>query len=138
MKRFGNLFHGKNFKKVLMFAMVAGIFIANASAAGTIGALDSFGDKLLALCTSKWLKAILAVMLMISVGVAAYGNSQGSSQMVQNALRWAIGTAVILAGTSVVKYFFNGVQMEGLSYVIGNGASGDVLTTVTRFIPPLA
>ena len=127
-----------NAKKLVMVAVVATVCVASTFAAGGSGikALDSFGDRLIALCTSNWLKAILAVMLMVSIGVAAYGNSQGSSQMVTNGLRWAIGTAVILAGTSVVNYFFNGIQMESLSYAIENAS--EAVSGMTCLMPPLA
>lgn len=109
-------FNGKTvLKRFLVVMLLMSVCICSASAAGTIKVLDTFGDKLLDLVSSKWLKAILAIMLMVCVGAAAYGNSRGADEMVKTAIRWAVGTGVILAGTSVVNYFFGNIHQEALA-----------------------
>ena len=96
--------------KLLVVALVFGFIAASPLfAAETIDKLDNFGDKIISLLDAKWLKAILALGLVIEFGVIAFGNSQGEGGMVKKVLPWIIGTGGILAATSIVSFVFKGV-----------------------------
>lgn len=85
------------------------------AAAGGIAVLDSAGDKIIGLIGAKWVKALLAVALIIEFGVVAFGNAQGEGGVFKKVLPWIIGTAGILGATSIVNFFFGGVNVENLS-----------------------
>lgn len=123
---------GRN-RRIKMAAalLVVGVLcLAQASAAGTIGALDTAGEKILALIGAKWVKALLAVALIIEFGVIAFGNAQGEGGMIKKVLPWIIGTGGILGATSIVNYFFGSVKSESLAFAadaaraMGSAAAG--------------
>lgn len=83
----------------------------------SIAVLDTAGDKILKLITSKWVKAVLCVALVIEFGVVAFGNAQGEGGMIKKVLPWILGTAGILGATSIVNFFFSGITQEQLTMV---------------------
>ena len=83
----------------------------------SIEVLDTAGEKILKLITSKWVKAILCVALVIEFGVVAFGNAQGEGGTIKKVLPWIIGTAGILGATSIVNFFFSNVTQANLSMI---------------------
>ena len=117
---------GKYLVLLAVFAIVcsSGAFAAN----GGIDILDSVGDKIIGLIGSKWVKAILAVALIVEFGVIAWGNSQGQGDIMKKVLPWVIGTAGILGATSIVNFFFSNVRPEALQGMIQVAESVTSLT----------
>lgn len=94
-----------------LFLSTTGIF------AEGIAVLDTAGEKILSLIGAKWVKALLAVALVIEFGAAAFGAAQGEAGIIKKVLPWIIGTAGILGATSIVNFFFSGIEQENLSYI---------------------
>lgn len=106
----------RRIKMAAALLVVGFLCLAQASASGTIGALDTAGEKILALIGAKWVKALLTVALIIEFGVIAFGNAQGEGGMIKKVLPWIIGTGGILGATSIVNYFFGSVKSESLAF----------------------
>ena len=104
---------------LVVFAVVFAVVCSSgAFAAQSIGILDSVGDKIIGLIGSRWVKAILAVALIVEFGVIAWGNAQGQGDIMKKVLPWVIGTAGILGATSIVNFFFSNVKPEALQGMI--------------------
>lgn len=100
------------FMGIIFFVETGNVF-----AADSIQVLDDAGQKILDLIGAKWVKALLAVALVIEFGVVAFGNAQGEGGMVKKVLPWIIGTAGILGATAIVNFFFSNVSQEDLSLI---------------------
>lgn len=109
---------GRKIKYLVLLAVFAIVCSSGAFAAQSIGILDSVGDKIIGLIGSRWVKAILAVALIVEFGVIAWGNSQGQGDIMKKVLPWVIGTAGILGATSIVNFFFSNVKPEALQGMI--------------------
>ena len=96
--------------KLLVMALVLAAVFASPIFAEGIDKLDQLGTKVIGLLNAKWLKAILALGLVIEFGVIAFGNAQGEGGMMKKVLPWVIGTAGILAATSIVGFFFSNID----------------------------
>ena len=57
----------------------------------SIAVLDTAGDKILKLISSKWVKAVLCVALVIEFGVVAFGNAQGVNFFFSNVSQESLG-----------------------------------------------
>lgn len=106
---------GRTYRRCVMIAAVLLLCAAGAFAAESIAVLDSAGDKIISIIGSKWVKALLAVALVIEFGVIAFGNAQGQGDIIKKVLPWVIGTAGILGATSIVNFFFSNVKSETIS-----------------------
>ena len=102
------------FRVLLVFALLAATCPVLAQES-SIAVLDNAGNKILALIGAKWVKALLALALVIEFGVIAFGNAQGEGGMIKKVLPWIIGTAGVLGATSIVNFFFSGISQEALS-----------------------
>ena len=83
-----------------------------------IAVLDTAGEKILSLISAKWVKALLVVALVIEFGAVAFGAAQGEGGIIKKVLPWILGTAGILGATSIVNFFFSGIEQENLSYIV--------------------
>jgi len=92
-------------------------------ASDSIAVLDTAGDKILALISAKWVKAILVLALIVEFGAIAFGKAQGQEGVIGKLLPWVIGTAGILGATSVVNYFFKGITQEALAMAVDVSAA---------------
>ena len=73
---------------------------------GAIGKLDTWGEKIVSLFTSTWLKAICIVALIsICIGMIVAGRNEPG--LIKKFIPWLIGTIVLLSASDIVKYFFN-------------------------------
>lgn len=104
------------FQLLLIFALLSITFPLFAEE--SIAVLDNAGNKILKLIGAKWVKALLALALVIEFGVIAFGSAQGEGGMIKKVLPWIVGTAGVLGATSIVNFFFAGITQEELSYVL--------------------
>ena len=119
---------GRKSKYLVLLVVFAVLCSSGAFAAQSIGILDSVGDKIIGLIGSRWVKAILAVALIVEFGVIAWGNAQGQGDIMKKVLPWVIGTAGILGATSIVNFFFSNVKPEALQGMIQVAESVTSLT----------
>lgn len=119
MKKLSNFVqkNQKSLKGIFLIGILTIFMSSNVFAADSISALDTFGDKVLGMVTGKWLKALLAVALLIELGIAAWGSSQGEGGVVKKVLRWIMITGLILAATAIVNFVFTLITPENLAMV---------------------
>lgn len=119
MKKLSNFVqkNQKTLKGIFLIGILTIFMSSNVFAADSISALDTFGDKVLGMVTGKWLKALLAVALLIELGIAAWGSSQGEGGVVKKVLRWIMITGLILAATAIVNFVFTLITPENLAMV---------------------
>lgn len=108
----------QRFKVLAVMAVLVMVCVTGAFAAESIAVLDNAGQKIISIIGSTWVKALLAVALVIEFGVIAFGNAQGQGDIIKKVLPWVIGTAGILGATSIVNFFFSNVSTEKLSMVV--------------------
>lgn len=119
MKKLSNFVqkNQKTLKGIFLIGILTIFMSSNVFAADSISALDTFGDKVLGIITGKWLKALLAVALLIELGLAAWGSSQGEGGIVKKVIRWIMITGLILAATAIVNFVFTLITPENLAMV---------------------
>lgn len=76
------------------------------SATETIEELDDWGEKILGLIGSGWVKALMTVALVIEFGIIGFGNAQGEGGIFKKVLPWTIGTVGILGASSITSFFW--------------------------------
>ena len=110
----------KNKRTIMYIAMIFCIlfFSTTDMFAEGIAVLDTAGEKILSLISAKWVKALLVVALVIEFGAVAFGAAQGEGGIIKKVLPWILGTAGILGATSIVNFFFSGIEQENLSYIV--------------------
>ena len=101
-------------KQFIMFCFVAFISMVNCFAEGeTIEQLDTWGDKILSLFGSTWVKVLLLVALIIeAIGVVVAGQQGGGSQIIKKFAPWIIGTIILLCSSGIVSYFLDGMEFK--------------------------
>ncbi len=110
----------KNKRTIMYIAMLfCTLFLSTTDIfAEGIAVLDSAGEKILSLIGAKWVKALLVIALCIEFGAVAFGAAQGEGGIIKKVLPWILGTAGILGATSIVNFFFSGIEQENLSYIV--------------------
>lgn len=110
----------KNKRTIMYIAMIfCTLFLSTTDMfAEGIAVLDTAGEKILSLISAKWVKALLVVALVIEFGAVAFGAAQGEGGIIKKVLPWILGTAGILGATSIVNFFFSGIEQENLSYIV--------------------
>lgn len=106
------------FVMIVLFAAACPVFADEG-----IPVLDKMGNKIIDLINARWVRALLALALVIEFGVIAFGNVQGEGGMIKKVLPWIIGTAGILGACSIVGFFFKGTtansnDLMGIGYLI--------------------
>lgn len=72
----------------------------------SISALDDWGDKILGLFASNWVKVLLLVALVIeAIGMVVAGQQGGGGQIMKRFAPWIVGTLIILCASGIVSYF---------------------------------
>ena len=103
-------------RKVLMAAFMLFMIIAPTFAAGggeTIEQLDTWGDKILSLLQSTWVKVLLLVALIIeAIGVVVAGQQGGGGQILKKFAPWIIGTLILLCASGICSYFLGDLSFE--------------------------
>lgn len=104
--------HFKQFLLCIFLVLIA-VTPMFADDASGIGALDSWGKKLLSIFSSGWVKAILLMALIgEAIGIVFMGQNGGGGAAVKKMLPWIIGTIILLSATSIGEFFFTGMKFE--------------------------
>ncbi len=85
---------------ILLFMVVNFTF-----AQETIAELDEWGDKVLGLIGSNWVKAIAALGFAIESGALIFAGRQQEG-MLKKFMPWMMGTIGLLAVSSIVDFFW--------------------------------
>lgn len=95
----------------MLFMIIAPTF---ASGGGdTIEQLDTWGDKILSLLQSTWVKVLLLVALIIeAIGVVVAGQQGGGGQILKKFAPWIIGTLILLCSSGICSYFLGDLNFE--------------------------
>ena len=101
-------------RKFLMAVFMLFMIIAPTFAAGdTIEQLDTWGDKILSLLQSTWVKVLLLVALIIeAIGVVVAGQQGGGGQILKKFAPWIIGTLILLCSSGICSYFLGDLNFE--------------------------
>ena len=101
-------------RKFLMAVFMLFMIIAPTFAAGdTIEQLDTWGDKILSLLQSTWVKVLLLVALIIeAIGVVVAGQQGGGGQILKKFAPWIIGTLILLCSSGICSYFLDDLNFE--------------------------
>lgn len=102
-------------RKFLMAVFMLFMIIAPTFAAGgdTIEQLDTWGDKILSLLQSTWVKVLLLVALIIeAIGVVVAGQQGGGGQILKKFAPWIIGTLILLCSSGICSYFLGDLSFE--------------------------
>lgn len=102
-----------NFKIMAVFALLfvalaAPTFATTYGSQSGIATLDSWGDKIIQVFTSSWVKAILVIALIIEgICLVMAGQQGGGAQMLKRFGPWIIGTIILLSASGICDFFFN-------------------------------
>lgn len=95
----------------MLFMIAVPTFAANGG--DTIEQLDTWGDKILSLLQSTWVKVLLLVALIIeAIGVVVAGQQGGGGQILKKFAPWIIGTLVLLCSSGICSYFLGDLNFE--------------------------
>ncbi len=93
---------------VLLVVATSPIFAASGD---TIGKLDEWGEKVLALFQSSWVKVILLVALILeAIGMVVMGQQGGGGAIIKKFAPWIIGTIILLSASGICSYFTTGME----------------------------
>lgn len=98
---------------VFMLFMIIAPTFAQSSSGDTIEQLDTWGDKILSLLQSTWVKVLLLVALIIeAIGVVVAGQQGGGGQILKKFAPWIIGTLILLCSSGICTYFLGDLSFE--------------------------
>lgn len=121
----------KNFvctKSFVMFALFSCIMISNTFAGSdAIEVLDSWGDKILSIFASGWVKALACVALIVeAIGMIVAGQQGGGGAIIKKFAPWIIGTIILLCASGITSYFLEGLSFDKYSYLLPDETSMEV------------
>lgn len=101
-------------KSFVMFSLFAFVMVSQTFAAtDTIEALDTWGDKILDIFASNWVKVICLVALIVeAIGMVVAGQQGGGGQIIKKFAPWIIGTIILLSASSICSYFLGDLEFE--------------------------
>lgn len=105
-------------KEFVLFVLLAFILTSNTFAAGdTIDMLDNWGNKILSVFSSGWVKALSCVALIIeAIGMIVAGQQGGGGAIIKKFAPWIIGTIILLCASGITSYFLDGLEFEEFSF----------------------
>ncbi len=104
-------------KEFILFMLLAFVMVSNTFAADdTITMLDDWGNKVLSVFSSGWVKALACVALIIeAIGMIVAGQQGGGGAIIKKFGPWIIGTIILLTASGITSYFLDGLQFESFS-----------------------
>jgi hypothetical protein len=95
---------------VVLFVSLTPIFAAGSTE--SIDALDNWGQSLLNIFQSTWVKALLMVALIVEALAMVFAGQQGGgAQIIKRFAPWIIGTLILLCSSGIASYFFDGIDL---------------------------
>lgn len=104
-------------KSFIMFALFSCVLISSTFAANdTIENLDTWGNNILSIFSSGWVKALCCVALIIeAIGMIVAGQQGGGGAIIKKFGPWIIGTVILLSASGITSYFLNDLSFDDLS-----------------------
>lgn len=104
-------------KSFVMFCLFSFVIVSNTFAADdTIETLDSWGNNILSIFSSGWVKALACVALIIeAIGMIVAGQQGGGGAIIKKFAPWIIGTVILLCASGITGYFLNDLEFEEFS-----------------------
>ncbi len=104
-------------KTFVMFCFFSFVIVSNTFAADdTIETLDSWGNNILSIFSSGWVKALACVALIIeAIGMIVAGQQGGGGAIIKKFAPWIIGTVILLCASGITGYFLNDLEFEEFS-----------------------
>ncbi len=104
-------------KTFVMFCFFSFVIVSNTFAADdTIETLDSWGNNILSIFSSGWVKALACVALIIeAIGMIVAGQQGGGGAIIKKFAPWIIGTVILLCASGITGYFLNDREFEEFS-----------------------
>lgn len=102
-------------KSFAMFALFSCVIISNTFAVdSTIATLDTWGDNILAIFASGWVKALACVALIIeAIGMIVAGQQGGGGAIIKKFGPWIVGTVILLTASGITGYFLKDLKYDG-------------------------
>lgn len=112
-------------KSFIMFALLSCVMISSTFAATeAIDVLDSWGNKILSIFSSGWVKALACVALIVeAIGMIVAGQQGGGGAIIKKFAPWIIGTIILLCASGITSYFLEGLQFDEFSYLVTETAT---------------
>ena len=100
-----------------MLCLFSFVIVSNTFAADdTIETLDSWGNNILSIFSSGWVKALACVALIIeAIGMIVAGQQGGGGAIIKKFAPWIIGTVILLCASGITGYFLNDLEFEEFS-----------------------
>lgn len=104
-------------KSFIMFVLFSCVLISSTFAANdTIENLDTWGNNILSIFSSGWVKALCCVALIIeAIGMIVAGQQGGGGAIIKKFGPWIIGTVILLSASGITSYFLNDLSFDDLS-----------------------
>ena len=102
-------------KSFIMFTLFSCVIVSNTFAVdSTISTLDEWGDNILAIFSSGWVKALACVALIIeAIGMIVAGQQGGGGAIIKKFAPWIIGTVILLTASGITGYFLKDLNYDG-------------------------
>ena len=102
-------------KSFIMFTLFSCVIVSNIFAVdSTISTLDEWGDNILAIFSSGWVKALACVALIIeAIGMIVAGQQGGGGAIIKKFAPWIIGTVILLTASGITGYFLKDLNYDG-------------------------
>lgn len=112
-------------KSFIMFALLSCVMISSTFAASdTIETLDNWGNRILTIFSSGWVKALACVALIVeAIGMIVAGQQGGGGAIIKKFAPWIIGTIILLCASGITSYFLEGLQFDEFSYLVTETAT---------------
>lgn len=108
-------------KSFIMFVIFSCVAVSStfAQSSDTITTLDSWGNKILSIFSSGWVKALACVALIVeAIGMIVSGQQGGGGAIIKKFAPWLIGTIILLCASGITSYFMGDLEFEEFSYVV--------------------
>ena len=108
-------------KEVFMFLIVLFVVcsqsFAGSNGSDTIEKLDTWGNNILSIFSSGWVKALACVaLIMEAVGMIVAGQQGGGGAIIKKFGPWIIGTVILLCASGITNYFLKDLSFDELSF----------------------
>lgn len=102
-------------KSFIMFTLFSCVIVSNTFAVdSTISTLDEWGDNILAIFSSGWVKALACVALIIeAIGMIVAGQQGGGGAIIKKFAPWIVGTVILLTASGITGYFLKDLNYDG-------------------------
>ena len=120
-------------KSFIMFALLSCVMVSGAFAAtDTIETLDTWGERILSIFSSGWVKALACVALIVeAIGMIVAGQQGCGGAIIKKFAPWIIGTIILLCASGITSYFLGGLNYDGYNaYLLPDQSFGSVLNAV--------